>query len=151
MRKGYTLIEALVVLSAVAVIVAAALASFGSFRGGRNLDRDRQGVVAALRSAQSKAMSGAGDAPWGVVFAAGTYVLYKGPAYDPASPDDVPYRLSGSSFAATSVFAASGGGTSDRVLFDKLRGSTPDPGTITLVGADGTTATVAVTAAGGIE
>lgn len=151
MRKGYTLIEALVVLSAVAVIVAAAAASFGSFRGGRNLDRDRLGVVAALRSAQSKAMSGAGDAAWGVVFSSGTYVVYKGPVYDAAAPDDVPYRLSGSSFAATSVFASAGGGTTDRVLFDKLRGSTPDPGTITLVGADGRTASVNVTAAGGVE
>lgn len=142
MRKGYTLVEALVVVSAVALIVAAVMPSFGSFRGGRALERDRRGVVATLRSAQSRAMSGYGDTSWGVRFGRSDYVLYKGPTYDAAGAENVRFRLYGSSFSGTE---------GQVVLFERLRGTTANAGTVVFSGADGRNAPVVITPAGGIE
>jgi type II secretory pathway pseudopilin PulG len=142
MRKGYTLVEAVVVVSAVAVLAVTILPSFGSFRFSRNLERDRRGAVAALRTAQARAMAGAGDAAWGVRFSPTEYVLYKGPTYDVAGTDNVRYRLSGSTFS---------GAAGQTVLFEKLRGTTANAGTLGFAGGDGRSAAVTVTAAGGIE
>lgn len=149
LHAGYTLIEVLVVLGILATITVAALPAFGTFRSGRDVERDRRAIVAVLRSAQSRAMTGTGDASWGVRFSGDGYVLYRGPTYADGMIGNVEYRLAGSTYAATSVFA-SGAGTTDRVLFEKLRGTTENHGTLTLVGIE-RTVEVTVTAAGAIE
>ncbi len=121
-KYGFTLIELLVALSVGFIMVAVSLNSFNSYKSHNNLAVAVNGVVEAVRLAQSSSQSGKGDSRWGVEILTNKVIVFKGNTYAVRDTSfDQP--LSFSSGISTS-------GTSE-IVFEKISGTTIG-GTITL-------------------
>lgn len=119
-----TLIELLISLSVVALLAALGLSSFVQSRSIRDLSSSGQNVLSVLRLAQSKALAGDGNAPWGVRLEPGRYVLFRGASYAGAqSTENYPLP---SAIEIANITLAGGG---QDVIFRRLDGKTDSAGT----------------------
>lgn len=86
MKKGFTLVELMLVMGITLLIASIGAVNFFSTSNQTNVGSSKDVLVADLRSAQAKAMLGtavSGTAPvsWGVKFLAGSYVVFSGNTY----------------------------------------------------------------------
>lgn len=137
-RKGFSLIE-LVLVVGIVMIIGVAATNFGASNLlTNNLDTDRGMLVSSLRKAQSYAMSKKNSLTWGVCLTGNTIRVFGGTCGSPTIKDD--YELSNST-------VISGLST---VTFSALRGEPNAIQSITLTG-NNKTITVSVNALGGIQ
>lgn len=80
-EKGFTLIEAILVIAILIILGSVGIPVFGTFLERNNLKVAESTIVGALRSAQISAMNNLGDSDWGVWASAGQVVVYKGESY----------------------------------------------------------------------
>ncbi|MFH1462511.1 MAG: prepilin-type N-terminal cleavage/methylation domain-containing protein [bacterium] len=120
---GFTLVELLLVLGILALLMVVSLPLAADFYNNQQFDAQEQGIVQALRRAQSKAMAQELDSQFGVYIAFNQYILFKGSSYEGRDANfDETFDLPGS-------FQVSG---LSEIVFDKLTGATSDTGTVTL-------------------
>lgn len=141
-KKGFTIIEILVVLGIIGLLVGIALPSLSKFRSSKALDTTSEGVLVVLSTARGDTLSAKAGEQYGVHFEAGKFVLYTGATYSGADPDNKEYILE--NIIEISSF------TNADVLFDKLTGNTAQDGTVVLrVKADtATTRTITIAKSG---
>lgn len=84
MTKGLTLIEALIVISILAIITGLLSANFLAFQNKGDLEGTNRQVVTDLRQMQSAAWSSLDDKSWGVHLESDFYVLFSGDTYNSA-------------------------------------------------------------------
>lgn len=75
-RKGFTLVELLVVLSLISVLAVLAMPTYNNMRHNVALETERQEVVSALRIAQQRAIASYGFEPHGVHFNTDSFVIF---------------------------------------------------------------------------
>lgn len=151
-RRGVTLVEIVIATTIIVALAALAIPLYVNFQSESLLDTTSQDIVQTIREAQTRAMAGDGDRPWGVNFAVvgddAQYTLFRGVDYanrDPAY--DRSAVLAGSlTFGALDF---SNGSTT--VVFQKVRGMTDNFGSLTLTSTNGETATITVNAAGAVD
>lgn len=81
-RKGFTLIEILIVIAIIAMLMALGLfLSFDSYRR-YNLNAECDIVVGVLERARSRALNNMFESPHGVHFSTSTYTIFIGNFYD---------------------------------------------------------------------
>lgn len=122
-RKGFTLVEVLLVLSIIILLITLTIPLGIRFYSTRQLDVSENGIVQTLRRAQIKAMSMERDSAFGVYITSEEYVLFKGDSYiarDISYDEifDLPDNLSITGLS--------------EIVFSKLKGTPSDTGTITL-------------------
>jgi len=143
---GFTLIETLLVLTIIAVMAVLSVPFYQSFQIRTQLDDRSEEIVQSLRKAQSKAMAVEDDKVFGVHFENNKFVLFKNTPYNPDDPDneitDLPATLSIS-------FNLNGGGS--EVVFDKLKGTTANDGTVSISSVNNESRTINVSQVGKIE
>ncbi|MEI7718881.1 MAG: type II secretion system protein [archaeon] len=122
-KEGFSLVEIVVVLGIFALLFSISTSVYNNFKSHSNLEITVNGVVEAIRMAQSNAQSGKGDSKWGMKIVTNKVVVFKGDNY---TSRDVSFDES---------FGFSGevvtGGVSE-IVFEKLTGTTLTTGTIIL-------------------
>jgi prepilin-type N-terminal cleavage/methylation domain-containing protein len=124
--SGFTIIELMVAIGIIAILASVSLPIFGKHQQRAAVERARGEVVSVLRDAQSRSIAGEGGELWSVVFETTAYSLLRGTTVYQR------YDLDGVEFAATNVFDDGAGGTTNRVVFAALDGTTVNAGSIAI-------------------
>lgn len=97
MRKGFSLVEVLVVTAALATLFGLVSVNLLSARGKADMSSSVNTAIADIRSQQLKAMLGetqsASVSAYGVYFTTSNYVLFRGSSYNPADSANVTISL----------------------------------------------------------
>ena len=93
-KRGFTLIEILVVVAIMGILMAGAIPSFNSYNRGQVLAQAAKGVRSDLRMAQNFSISGAEGKVWGLHLSNGTaaYYLFKCTPGTPNGASQTEYR-----------------------------------------------------------
>lgn len=146
MRRGFTIIETLIVVALFAALVALATPFYYSFQVDYQLGTNAETLLQNLRRAQNQAMTGKGDLKFGVHLASEQYTLFAGSTYAGRDIDyDEVYNL-----PETVSLSWNLGGGSD-IIFEKIKGTAGVAGTITLTSANNESNTISINEAGKIE
>jgi type II secretory pathway pseudopilin PulG len=85
MRKGFTLIEALLIIGILFILFFVAFPNFRFFQKESDLKDSSEEIINTLRLAQSKTLASEGASRWGVYFETSTlphqYILFKGESF----------------------------------------------------------------------
>lgn len=81
MRRGFTLLETLLVVTLMAVIGGVSVPVYQSFQVRNDLDIAADAVVQSLHAAQASSWSVEGDSAWGVKILLGGIAVFKGASY----------------------------------------------------------------------
>ena len=144
LQKGFTVPEILTVVFIVAVLSGLAFSSFTNVRSKELLDKNALQIVSFLEEARTLTLSAKGGESFGVHFETGRIVRFPGLAYSQNDPRNISLNLD-PAVSISSINLASGG--SD-VLFKKLRGTTEQPGFVTLTLLASTTQKKIITVGG---
>lgn len=124
MRKGFTLIEMVIVVIVFLIIVAVSVPLYFKFQEFSERESVKQEVIVALREIQFLAQIGQNNKNHGVYFSGHTYTSYMGSSYAELTPgSDTTYTLSNVISALTNT----------DINFTKNTGSPITAGTLTLV------------------
>ncbi|MFH1078340.1 MAG: prepilin-type N-terminal cleavage/methylation domain-containing protein [Patescibacteria group bacterium] len=141
-RAGFTLIELIVVIGAIAVLMlVTAPLTIRSYQN-QLVAETAQSLAETLRRAQAYSSAARNDSSFGVKILSDRFVLFQGRSYAArvaAQDEDIAYP--------TTVTVS---GTASEVTFSKLYATSSMSGTFTVVGAGGTI-DIGVNAAGTIE
>ena len=124
MRKGFTLIEIIIVIAVIGILAVVGFISYISLQRSVEMESTAKQIVDTLREAQNKAMSIEELDNWSVHFESGEFVLFKGSDYATSTTKEV----NGLSPAVQITNLTLNGGGND-VVFDKLEGTTSNYGT----------------------
>jgi prepilin-type N-terminal cleavage/methylation domain-containing protein len=149
MRKGFTLIEILIVIAILGIISVIVFGSFSVFRSSQGLDKDTDTVVEILRQARSQTLISKNASAYGVHVATTAVTLFSGDTYSAADPNNQVFTFLNADLVVSVTLT---GGGSD-VIFKRLTGETSQNGTIVLStqGAQPRTRTITVFKTGLIE
>jgi len=139
MKKGFTLVEILIVLSVLGIIAAIVMFSFSSVSSSGALDRSVSDVISALSQARSETLSSKDNSSYGVRFEQSEVIIFK-ESYSPGNSENVTISLSG----PTLISNVSLGGGGSEVLFERFTGNAATGGTVTLTNNAGSTKVITI-------
>ncbi len=131
MKQGFTLFELLIVVGIVALLSLFAVPAFRIFSQQQDVDLQAQQLIEVLRTAQNKTLASEGADSYGVYIDTSInphqYVVFKGNSYATrdVSADEIHKLPSKVEFYNIAV-------AGNQVVYDKIEGSTAEPGTISL-------------------
>lgn len=129
LKKGYTLIEILLVIAISVIILAIILSSFNSLIKTQALDKDYSSVASLIDQAKSLALNSKAGSQYGVHFASSTVVLFKGTNFSSGAADNQTYFLNSRvSLSADNLI----GSTTAEILFSRITGYANASGTVAL-------------------
>lgn len=127
LARGFTLLEILISVAIIILLASLALISFSGSRQVQNLATQSQNLLATLRLAQAKTLSGEENSVWGVRLETFSFILFRGPNFTSATSTQI-YELP--SGLEISEWNFNGGG--QEIVFKRVNGSTVQFGTITM-------------------
>lgn len=136
-RRGFSLIELILVVGIIVIIGVEAGMMGGSALMQNNLDTDKVMIVSSLRKAQSYAMSKKNGLTWGVCLTGNFIRVFGGSCASPIIKDDYDYSNSTAISGLTTM------------TFSNLRGEPSTAQTIVLTG-NNKTVTITVNLLGGL-
>lgn len=132
-QKGFTLIELLIVVGIIGILLIITLSRIGNFGSQTDLDTTAQRVVSTLERARNQTLASEDATVYGVHFETTKYVLFKGATYDPLDTNNKEYDISSTTISnitlASSIPPPPAGAD---VVFDRVRGTTSNSGSVTL-------------------
>ncbi|MBI2097182.1 MAG: type II secretion system protein [Candidatus Sungbacteria bacterium] len=137
---GFTLVEVLVTLAALAILGTIVLGAFSRFRTSAQLDGAVRQILSTLRLAQSKTLASETSYQYGVRIETDHIILFRGAVYTASSTNETTDFPSG--VVASNVSLAGGG---IDVIFDRLTGNTSESGSVTLTAGGGPQSTQVIT------
>lgn len=126
LKKGFSLIEVLVIIPVMAVLITIGVLDYNFFRQRLEIDTAANQIISVLRLARNLTVSSDNALTYGVHFEENQYVLFEG-SYAPADPDNKIYTLS----AGIEVYDIILTGGSD-VIFNRVEGTTANDGYVQL-------------------
>ena len=146
-RRGFTLIEMVVVVGILAILLTLSFAVIQLFTGQVNLDTSSQQVLSTLQLARNRTLSSTGEQQHGVHFETSKYVLFEGSTYNAMDTNNKEFNLS-----AVEIYEINISGGSD-VIYDRIRGTTSNSGNVKIrLTADTTKAeTILVNSSGSVS
>jgi len=127
MKKGFTIIEVLIVLAIMAILGTFVAVSYSRFNSMQALDKTSALVSSVLNQARTLTLSSKDNTQYGVHLASGEITLFAGDTYSPSAGSNSVFTLN----PQVSLIADISGGGSE-VVFERLTGKTDQDGTITL-------------------
>lgn len=124
-KKGFSLIELLVVLAILAVLAILFFLSLRFFQKEKILESATQEIVSVLRFAQNRTLASEGASSFGVYFEADKFTLFKGASFDVSAPDNEVHEL-GSILLISEINL---GGFQD-IIFERLTGVVNHSGSV---------------------
>jgi len=127
-QRGFTLIELLIVTAILMVLLIIVLARLGTFGGQVDLNTASQRILSTLQRARNQTLASENETVYGVHFEAAKYVLFQGATYDPLDTNNIDYGLD-----TTEIYGVSlADGTGNDVVFDRVRGTTSNNGSVSV-------------------
>ncbi len=146
-KKGFTLLEMLIVLAIITIIAGISMQVFQSLYQDSALRAGGSEVYGALVSARSDTLAAQNDTVYGVRVSSSTVTRFIGASYTPGSATNKVYTFEGEVFATSSLITS---GTN--IIFERLTGEPSATGTIYIRDTNGTgTTTIVIHASGLIE
>ena len=137
MKKGFTLIEILIVLAVLLIVLSLSVVVFYTLTRKTDLDTSRDNIVTTLNTAKNKTLASEGADQYGVYFDGSSndtsldaheYILFQGSSYAGASLEThilpATVKISDLSFKGTD--------DENEVVFNRLEGGTDNDGSITI-------------------
>ena len=139
-KKGFTLIEILLVVGIITIIAGLSVPFYRSFQVDQEMDIASKEILGTLRDAQNRSITGRDDITWGVHFdlSSNEYGIFQGTSFSSYSDD---------SYVVPNVIDMSTN-FGDDVYFSKIIGAPSTAGIIFLEGDAGTTKQIEITTAG---
>ncbi len=146
MKKGFTLIEIVIVVAILTILTAIIVNSFSLFNKKVTLSRDAEKIVSMLYQARTNTIASKNDVQYGVHFEVDRAIIFSGASYSSGATDNDIFFLK--TFESLSNISLAG--TSDDVIFDRITGATSNFGSITIstTGAGATSRVIFVSANG---
>lgn len=126
MKKGFSLIEIVLVIAISAVVLGIVLLSFSEYRQKEVMKAATLGVVSILRDARTKTVVAESDSVYGVHFDVDQAVLFVGGVYSTTSVSNEVFSLPATMGIATSSLGAT------EVVFSALSGGPSVAGEISI-------------------
>jgi type II secretory pathway pseudopilin PulG len=146
-QSGRSIIEILVIVAIVGILVAIVALPFSRFRSTQALENTTNTIVSVLDQARARTLAGVNDTNYGVHVESGAITLFEGNSYSSgASGNEVYVFESPVTLGSVTV----NGGGSD-IVFDRLKGTTSDHGTIVVTISGVGTRTITITATGSVK
>lgn len=142
-KKGFTLIEILLVLAIMVILASIILPSFGKMRENQVLKSTTSEVISVIDKARSQSLSSVGSSEYGVHFQTDKIVLFKGITYSSSDAENEDIILT---IPATISTISLTGGAVD-VYFDRLSGAPSKSGTI-VISVSSLSKTITISATG---
>jgi prepilin-type N-terminal cleavage/methylation domain-containing protein len=147
-KKGYTLLEVLIVISIIGIVASIIISGFREMQFRHELDLNAEKVVEIIREARSRTLSSQNASQYGVHIGTTDLTTFVGTAYVAGTATNVKYNLTGTD---TIIAVTLTGGGSD-IVFRRLSGETAQDGTITISSSNtGATRVVTVYKTGLVE
>ena len=128
LNNGFSLLELILVIGIAILLFNVSTSGFNSYKMHSNLELATNGVVEAIRLAQSSAESGKGDSKWGVEILSNQVVIFKGDSYAT--------RITSSDEILNFSNGISASGLSE-IIFEKISGITINTGDIFISNSSG--------------
>jgi len=127
-KKGFSLVEVLVVLAIMGIVASIVLAGFNSFSKSKSVSIGAETITAILRQARNETLTSKDSLAYGVNFGTNKITIFVAPTYSEGVVTNRDFTLNNNNTNLT--VSLSGGGTA--VVFSKLNGETTQNGTITV-------------------
>ena len=135
-KKGFTLLEILIVISILLITISIVVGPFSSFRNRSVLNAEVENISTLLNEARSKTLTSLADSEYGVHFETSRIVFFKGNLF--TEPDADNQEIIFNPVVSISNISLNGAGAD--VIFNRLTGKTDEDGTITIeLASDSTT------------
>ena len=125
-KLGFSLVEMIVSIAIGAILVAAVVVSFSSFRNNKIVDISADQILSVINEARVKAVSSEDYSRFGVRLEANRTVLFKGDVFTEPSSFNIETPLS--PLVEISNISLNGGGAD--IVFQKLTGKTSNYGSL---------------------
>lgn len=123
-KRGFTLLEILLVIGVLVVIAAMSRDFYGSFVGGAQLDENASTIIYDIRNTRDKAMNGQDDRLWGIHFVNGGADYYE-TFSSPTNYSDPAKAVNVTSYLKTGItFSYPSEGQNVDIIFSKIGGTT---------------------------
>jgi prepilin-type N-terminal cleavage/methylation domain-containing protein len=129
MKKGFSVLEILIVVGIIGVLVAIILFQFGDFRYGQVLKTETEKVITVLQDARNRTLASVDDSRYGVHVDTDQITLFKGASYSVGDPNNEIVPVD--ELLEIGEISLNGGGSD--IVFQKLTGKTDDYGTFALI------------------
>ncbi len=126
LKKGFTMLEIVVVVAIVMILASVIITSFSKFRNNKVLDTGVENTLSVLAKARGNTLSSKNAYQYGVHFEASQAVLFRGATYNSSDTNNEVAPLDNA--LEISSVSLTGGGSD--VLFDRLTGKTSMDGTV---------------------
>ena len=147
MKKGFTLIEVIIVTAVILVVSSIILRSYARFNSAITIRSEVGRITSIIYKAKSDSMAGLGDTQHGVHFESDRAVAFRGDTYTVGLPDNEEHPLQEN--VSISNISLSGGG--NNIVFDRLTGTTLNAGSILVsISGIGATSTEIGVSVGGV-
>jgi len=146
-KKGFTLIETLIVIAIIGILAVFSVPFYYSFQTRSQLDSTLPEIVQTLRRAQSRAMDREDEKDFGVHFESDKFVLFRDAPYDPGDTYNEVFDLP----ASLEIYNISLSGGGSEVVFNKLKGDTENYGNVSLRIKNGDSKTILINKEGVIS
>lgn len=132
MKKGFTILELLIMIGIVGILFSSGVVAFHNFKLQSDVENSTEEIANALRLAQNKTISSEAGSTWGVYFNTSAlphqYIIFKGENY--ASRDvsaDIVRKISG-----TVLISEISLGSGSEAVFNKVTGASRQSGSVKL-------------------
>lgn len=142
-KKGFTLIETLIVLAVLAILIAVILPSLQTMRSNQVLKTAASDIFSTLDKARSQTLASVDSSEYGVHFESSKIVLFKGTTYTSSDSNNIEIAIT--SPASITNISLTGGAVD--LYFNRLSGTPNITGTIT-VSVSSTFKTITISATG---
>jgi prepilin-type N-terminal cleavage/methylation domain-containing protein len=128
MKKGFSILEIMLVIAIIAILLAIVLPSLTKSRNTQALSASTEAVISVLNQARSKTLSSEKDTAYGVKIDSASVTLFVGTTYNAGTQTNIVTNLQNNITIPSGNVSLAGGGS--EVVFNRLTGATDDFGTV---------------------